>query len=171
MAHDSPVLSASGWSCALLSCVPCGGQARRGRRGAVTPSGHRSSPLPRANETSAVSVRRRSGIRIGQRNRIHSSGSREHDCMGCRREHGPSRLRGHPRSRPDRTRASRRFVRRPPLSPRCPRGSRFRYRHFSVAKQHAALTRRLRGHFNYFSVSGNFPEVRRRWSTQRSWFK
>jgi len=31
-----------------------------------------------------------------------------------------------------------------------------RYRHSSVKDQHAALTRRIRGHFNYFGVSGNF---------------
>ena len=47
-----------------------------------------------------------------------------------------------------------------------------RYRHLPVGKQHAALTRRLRGHFNYFGVSGNFrsltPLVE---STRRSWFK
>lgn len=47
-----------------------------------------------------------------------------------------------------------------------------RNRHLPVAKQHAALTRRLRGHFNYFGVSGNFrslmPLVE---STKRSWFK
>ncbi len=47
-----------------------------------------------------------------------------------------------------------------------------RYRHLSVGKQHAALTRRLRGHFNYFGVSGNFrsltPLVE---PTRRSWFK
>jgi len=30
-----------------------------------------------------------------------------------------------------------------------------RHRHFSVKDQHAALTRRIRGHFNYFGVSGN----------------
>ena len=30
-----------------------------------------------------------------------------------------------------------------------------RHRHHSVEVQHAALTRRIRGHFNYFGVSGN----------------
>jgi group II intron reverse transcriptase/maturase len=30
-----------------------------------------------------------------------------------------------------------------------------RHRHWSVADQHAALTRRLRGHYNYFGVNGN----------------
>jgi len=31
-----------------------------------------------------------------------------------------------------------------------------RYRHLPVKAQHAALTRRLQGHFNYFGISGNF---------------
>jgi RNA-directed DNA polymerase len=31
-----------------------------------------------------------------------------------------------------------------------------RHRHHSVKAQHAALTRRIQGHFNYFGVSGNF---------------
>jgi RNA-directed DNA polymerase len=31
-----------------------------------------------------------------------------------------------------------------------------RYRHLSVKAQHQALTRRIRGHFNYFGVGGNF---------------
>jgi RNA-directed DNA polymerase len=30
-----------------------------------------------------------------------------------------------------------------------------RHRHWSVADQHVALTRRLRGHYNYFGVNGN----------------
>ncbi len=34
-----------------------------------------------------------------------------------------------------------------------------RYRHSSVKGQHAALTRRIRGHFNYFGVSGNFRSL------------
>ena len=45
-----------------------------------------------------------------------------------------------------------------------------RYRHLSVQAQHAALARRVRGHFNYFGVSGNFrslllfvEEVRQIW--------
>ena len=47
-----------------------------------------------------------------------------------------------------------------------------RNRHLPVKAQHAALTRRLVGHFNYFGVNGNFRslaclvEV-----TQRVWFK
>ena len=31
-----------------------------------------------------------------------------------------------------------------------------RYRHLPVKEQHAALTRRIQGHFNYFGVNGNF---------------
>jgi len=31
-----------------------------------------------------------------------------------------------------------------------------RHRHHSVKEQHAALTRRIQGHFNDFGVSGNF---------------
>jgi RNA-directed DNA polymerase len=45
-----------------------------------------------------------------------------------------------------------------------------RHRHLPVKMQHAALTSRVRGHFNYFGVSGNFhslllviKEVRRIW--------
>jgi len=34
-----------------------------------------------------------------------------------------------------------------------------RHRHLPVRVQHAALTRRLRGHFNYFGVSGNFRSL------------
>jgi group II intron reverse transcriptase/maturase len=34
-----------------------------------------------------------------------------------------------------------------------------RHRHLPVKAQHAALTRRLRGHFNYFGVSGNFRSL------------
>ena len=34
-----------------------------------------------------------------------------------------------------------------------------RYRHLSVKSQHVALTRRIRGHFNYFGVSGNFRSL------------
>lgn len=47
-----------------------------------------------------------------------------------------------------------------------------RYRHLPVQEQHAALTRRLLGHFNYFGVNGNFRSltllVR---MTERVWFK
>jgi hypothetical protein len=34
-----------------------------------------------------------------------------------------------------------------------------RHRHLPVQAQHAALRRRLRGHFNYFGVSGNFRSL------------
>ncbi len=34
-----------------------------------------------------------------------------------------------------------------------------RYRHLPVKAQHDALTRRIRGHFNYFGVSGNFRSL------------
>jgi len=34
-----------------------------------------------------------------------------------------------------------------------------RHRHRSVKEQHAALTRRIQGHFNYFGVSGNFRSL------------
>ena len=34
-----------------------------------------------------------------------------------------------------------------------------RHRHSSVKDQHAALTRRIQGHFNYFGVSGNFRRL------------
>jgi RNA-directed DNA polymerase len=38
--------------------------------------------------------------------------------------------------------------------------------------QHAALTRRLQGHFNYFGVSGNARSLRRLlYAAKRSWFK
>jgi hypothetical protein len=33
------------------------------------------------------------------------------------------------------------------------------HRHLSVKAQHAALTRRIQGHFNYFGVSGNFRSL------------
>jgi len=45
-----------------------------------------------------------------------------------------------------------------------------RHRHLPVKTQHTALTRRLKGHFNYFGVSGNYrcllllvEEVKRVW--------
>jgi len=34
-----------------------------------------------------------------------------------------------------------------------------RYRHQPIKVQHAALTRRIQGHFNYFGVSGNFRSL------------
>jgi group II intron reverse transcriptase/maturase len=35
-----------------------------------------------------------------------------------------------------------------------------RYRHDPVQEQHAALVRRIRGHFNYFAVNGNGPSLK-----------
>ncbi len=47
-----------------------------------------------------------------------------------------------------------------------------RNRHLPVKAQHAALTRRLVGHFNYFGVNGNFRSLACLVAvTQRVWFK
>lgn len=47
-----------------------------------------------------------------------------------------------------------------------------RHRHLSIKDQHAALHRRLRGHFNYFGVSGNYNSMMRLVeATKRSWYK
>ncbi len=47
-----------------------------------------------------------------------------------------------------------------------------RHRHLPVKAQHAALTRRLVGHFNYFGVNGNFRSLACLVAvTQRVWFK
>jgi RNA-directed DNA polymerase len=47
-----------------------------------------------------------------------------------------------------------------------------RHRHQPVKAQHAALGRRLRGHFNYFGVSGNFRSLLRLVeATKRAWYK
>ena len=47
-----------------------------------------------------------------------------------------------------------------------------RHRHQSVKTQHAALTRRIRGHFNYFGVNGNAHALGVVYQhAQRSWFK
>jgi hypothetical protein len=47
-----------------------------------------------------------------------------------------------------------------------------RYRHHPVRVQHAALTRRLRGHFNSFGVSGNFRSLLLLVeATRRAWYK
>ena len=44
--------------------------------------------------------------------------------------------------------------------------------HRPVKEQHAALTRRIRGHFNYFGVSGNMHSLTAvTHSAQRAWFK
>jgi group II intron reverse transcriptase/maturase len=47
-----------------------------------------------------------------------------------------------------------------------------RHRHLSIEVQHAALSIRLRGHFNYFGVSGNFRSLLRLVeATKRAWYK
>jgi group II intron reverse transcriptase/maturase len=47
-----------------------------------------------------------------------------------------------------------------------------RHRHLSIKDQHAALNRRLRGHFNYFGVSGNYGSLMRLVeATKRAWYK
>lgn len=47
-----------------------------------------------------------------------------------------------------------------------------RHRHRPVKEQHAALSRRLRGHFNYFGVSGNFRNLLLLVeATRRAWYK
>jgi hypothetical protein len=46
------------------------------------------------------------------------------------------------------------------------------HRHDSVEMQHAALTRRLRGHFNYFGVNGNVRSLEHLVRfTRRTWLK
>lgn len=46
------------------------------------------------------------------------------------------------------------------------------HRHLPVEAQHAALTRRLQGHFNYFGVSGNFRSLLLLVEgVRRAWFK
>lgn len=46
------------------------------------------------------------------------------------------------------------------------------HRFLSVREQHAALCRRLRGHFNYFGVNGNLRSLRLLlFHAKRSWFK
>jgi group II intron reverse transcriptase/maturase len=47
-----------------------------------------------------------------------------------------------------------------------------RYRHLPVKVQHVALTRRIRGHFNYFGVSGNFRSLLLFvGETKKAWYK
>ena len=47
-----------------------------------------------------------------------------------------------------------------------------RHRHQSVEAQHAALSRRLRGHVNYFGVNGNFQSLLQLvGATKRAWYK
>jgi group II intron reverse transcriptase/maturase len=46
------------------------------------------------------------------------------------------------------------------------------HRHDTLKLQHAALTRRLTGHFNYFGVNGNTRSLERLvWSVERQWHK
>ena len=45
-------------------------------------------------------------------------------------------------------------------------------RHLSIPEQHAALTKRLRGHYHYFGVNGNVGSlVRLVEHAKRAWFK
>jgi RNA-directed DNA polymerase len=47
-----------------------------------------------------------------------------------------------------------------------------RHRHKPIEDQHAALNRRLRGHFNYFGVSGNYRRLMLLVeATKRAWYK
>jgi len=47
-----------------------------------------------------------------------------------------------------------------------------RHRHLPLKEQHAALSRRLRGHYQYFGVNGNTRCLRQvRYQAQRVWFK
>jgi RNA-directed DNA polymerase len=47
-----------------------------------------------------------------------------------------------------------------------------RHRHLTLKDQHAALSRRLRGHFRYFGVNGNARSLQRvRYQTERVWLK
>jgi len=47
-----------------------------------------------------------------------------------------------------------------------------RHRHLPLKDQHAALSRRLRGHFRYFGVNGNMPSLQQvRYQATRMWLK
>jgi group II intron reverse transcriptase/maturase len=47
-----------------------------------------------------------------------------------------------------------------------------RHRHLSREKQHAALARRLNGHYNYFGVNGNTASLKKFFTqTKRQWLK
>lgn len=47
-----------------------------------------------------------------------------------------------------------------------------RYRHLTVPEQHAALTRRIQGHFNYFGVNGNLESLAHLvCHAERAWYK
>ncbi|MHC4407105.1 MAG: group II intron reverse transcriptase/maturase [Planctomycetota bacterium] len=48
----------------------------------------------------------------------------------------------------------------------------WRYRHVSVKTQHAALVRRIQGHYNYFGVNGNLRSLERlEYDVSRVWLK
>jgi len=47
-----------------------------------------------------------------------------------------------------------------------------RHRHLPLKDQHAALSRRLRGHFRYFGVNGNMPSLQQvQYQATRTWLK
>jgi group II intron reverse transcriptase/maturase len=47
-----------------------------------------------------------------------------------------------------------------------------RYRHQPITQQHQALSQKLRGHFGYFGITGNFKAISRfRWEVRRIWHK
>ena len=47
-----------------------------------------------------------------------------------------------------------------------------RHRHLPVEEQHAALARRINGHFNYFGINGNARSLHRlRHQAERAWYK
>ena len=47
-----------------------------------------------------------------------------------------------------------------------------RHRHLRIKEQHEALTRKIRGHVNYFGVRGNELQLKRLvWAARRSWFR
>jgi hypothetical protein len=47
-----------------------------------------------------------------------------------------------------------------------------RHRHLSIPEQHAALTRRIQGHFNYFGVNGNIQSLENLIRhAERAWLK
>lgn len=46
------------------------------------------------------------------------------------------------------------------------------YRHLPIAEQHAILSRKLKGHYNYFGISGNYRSISRlRFFVERVWVK
>jgi hypothetical protein len=47
-----------------------------------------------------------------------------------------------------------------------------RYRHLPLAMQHDALCQKLRGHFGYYGLTGNWEAlVRFQWEVGRTWYK